>query len=42
MLRVAGFASLAGTWSGRVWIAEDFDALPDDLAESLGLRSERI
>jgi antitoxin (DNA-binding transcriptional repressor) of toxin-antitoxin stability system len=33
-----GFASLAGTWSGRVTIAKDFDELPDDLAESLGMR----
>lgn len=40
MLRVAGFASLAGTWRGRVRIAEDFDQLPDDLADSLGVRSE--
>ncbi len=34
-----GFASLAGAWSGRVRIADDFDELPDDLAESLGMRS---
>jgi prevent-host-death family protein len=34
-----GFASLAGTWRGRVRIADDFDELPDDLAESLGMRS---
>jgi prevent-host-death family protein len=34
----AGFASLAGTWRGRVKIADDFDELPDDLAESLGTR----
>lgn len=33
-----GFASLAGTWRGRVKIADDFDDLPDDLAETLGLR----
>jgi len=33
-----GFASLAGAWHGRVKIAEDFDELPDDLAESLGMR----
>ncbi|MEX2448811.1 MAG: helix-turn-helix transcriptional regulator [Solirubrobacterales bacterium] len=31
-----GFASVAGAWRGRVKIAEDFDELPDDLAESLG------
>jgi prevent-host-death family protein len=34
-----GFAALAGVWEGRVRIADDFDELPDDLAESLGMRS---
>lgn len=33
-----GFAALAGVWQGRVRVADDFDELPDDLAESLGLR----
>lgn len=33
-----GFAALAGAWQGRVKIAEDFDELPDELAESLGMR----
>jgi prevent-host-death family protein len=33
-----GFAALAGVWRGRVRIADDFDELPDDLAESLGMR----
>jgi prevent-host-death family protein len=33
-----GFESLAGAWRGRVRIADDFDELPDDLAESLGVR----
>lgn len=37
--RGGGFAGLAGAWRGRVRIAEDFDELPDDLAESLGMRS---
>jgi prevent-host-death family protein len=37
--RGGGFASLKGAWSGRVQIADDFDELPDDLAESLGMRS---
>lgn len=36
--RAGGFASIAGVWRGRVRIAEDFDELPDDLAESLGMR----
>ena len=30
-----GFASLAGAWRGQVKIADDFDDLPDDLAEAL-------
>lgn len=33
-----GFASLAGAWRGRVRIADDFDELPDDLADALGMR----
>ena len=33
-----GFASLAGVWQGRVRIADDFDDLPDDVAERLGVR----
>jgi prevent-host-death family protein len=32
-----GFASLAGVWKGRVRISEDFDELPDDLAERFGI-----
>jgi prevent-host-death family protein len=34
-----GFASLAGAWQGRVTIGDDFDELPDDLADSLGMKS---
>jgi antitoxin (DNA-binding transcriptional repressor) of toxin-antitoxin stability system len=34
-----GFVSLAGAWRDRVRIAGDFDELPDDLAESLGMKS---
>ena len=33
----AGFASLAGAWRGKVRIADDFDELPADMAESLGI-----
>jgi prevent-host-death family protein len=33
-----GFAALAGTWRGQVRIADDFDELPDDLAEALGAK----
>jgi len=29
-------ASVRGVWRGQVHIAEDFDDLPDDIAESLG------
>lgn len=36
--RGEGFASLAGIWRGRIKIADDFDELPDDLADSLGMR----
>lgn len=31
--------ALAGVWRGRVWIADDFDELPDDVAESFGISS---
>ncbi|HEX5525741.1 MAG TPA: type II toxin-antitoxin system Phd/YefM family antitoxin [Solirubrobacterales bacterium] len=34
-----GFASLAGAWRGQVKIADDFDELPEDLAEALGTKS---
>lgn len=37
--RSGGFASLAGAWRGRVTISDDFDELPDDVAESLGMHS---
>lgn len=33
-----GFASLAGVWRDQVKIADDFDELPDDLAEALGAK----
>jgi prevent-host-death family protein len=36
--RGGGFAALAGAWRGRVRIGDDFDQLPDDLADSLGVR----
>jgi prevent-host-death family protein len=34
-----GFASLAGNWRGQVRIGDDFDELPGDLAEALGITS---
>lgn len=32
-----GFASLAGAWRGQVEVSDDFDELPADIAESLGM-----
>lgn len=34
----ATFASLRGIWRGQVHIADDFDELPDDIAEAFGMR----
>jgi len=34
--RGQGFASLAGIWRGQVQIADEFDELPEDLADALG------
>lgn len=34
-----GFASLASAWRGQVRIADDFDELPDDLADALDMQS---
>jgi prevent-host-death family protein len=34
----AKLASVRGAWRGRVHIAEDFDELPDDIADALGAR----
>jgi hypothetical protein len=30
---------LRGAWHGRVRMAEDFDALPDDIADAFGVRT---
>ena len=34
----SSLASVRGAWRGRIRIAEDFDGLPDDLAEAFGVR----
>jgi hypothetical protein len=33
----AFIADVRGVWRGRVWMADDFDELPDDIAEAFGL-----
>lgn len=30
--------SIRGIWRGRVHMADDFDELPDDIAEAVGMR----
>jgi len=30
-----------GSLAGRIWIAPDFDTLPDDMAEAFGMREPR-
>jgi len=32
------FASIRGIWKGQVHIADDFDELPDDIADAFGAR----
>jgi prevent-host-death family protein len=36
--RTSSLAAIRGAWRDRVRIAEDFDALPDDVAEAFGAR----
>jgi prevent-host-death family protein len=36
--RTNSLAAVRGIWRGRVHIADDFDDLPDDIAESFGAR----
>ncbi len=41
LVAVTGTSSLdsvRGAWRGRVTMAEDFDELPEDIAEALGAR----
>jgi prevent-host-death family protein len=35
---VATFASVRGAWRGQVRLADDFDELPDDIAEAFGAK----
>ncbi len=32
------FSEIRGVWRGQVWMADDFDELPDDVAEAFGMR----
>ncbi len=32
------FAEIRGVWKGQIWMADDFDELPDDIAEAFGMR----
>jgi prevent-host-death family protein len=34
----ASLASVRGVWRGQVHMADDFDELPDDIAEAFGAR----
>jgi prevent-host-death family protein len=34
----SSLASVRGAWRGRVRMSEDFDELPDDVAEAFGAR----
>jgi prevent-host-death family protein len=34
----ASLESVRGAWAGRARIADDFDELPDDIADALGAR----
>jgi len=36
--QTSSLAAVHGAWRGRVRIADDFDELPDDIAEALGAR----
>jgi prevent-host-death family protein len=41
LVPIAASSSLAevrGAWRGRVRLADDFDTLPDDIADALGAR----
>jgi prevent-host-death family protein len=35
------FSSVRGILKGKIWMADDFDELPDDMAEALGMIDPR-
>jgi hypothetical protein len=38
ILAPSSLVTVRGVWRDRVHLAEDFDVLPDDIAESFGAR----
>jgi prevent-host-death family protein len=36
--RKNNLASIEGALKGQIWMADDFDELPDDIAEAFGMR----
>jgi hypothetical protein len=36
--RSSSFGAIRGVWRGQVEMADDFDELPDDIAEAFGIR----
>ena len=34
----SSLAAAWGIWKGKVWMADDFDELPDDIAEAFGMK----
>jgi prevent-host-death family protein len=38
VVATSSLASVRGAWRGQVRIAEDFDELPEDIADALGAR----
>jgi len=36
VVSASSLASVHGTWKGQVSVAEDFDELPDDIADAFG------
>ncbi len=37
----SSFSSVRGILKGKIWMADDFDELPDDMAEALGMIDPR-